>query len=169
MPRCVQRAAEMRRVPAVAHRAAASSLCWSPRTGDRPAHAGKGEAAGRWAPPLGRRQTKRPTLSKRARGVQTKKARLWRACTESVKEHEGPCASGASSAVRRIGRAHVPSHKKGPLSAGLVCLMLRVRCCVFGVACSVSKCLLRGSGSCVLVGVAGIRLARPRCQGRSSV
>ncbi len=73
MPRCVMRAAGLRRIPAVAHRAAASSRSRSPRAGERPGHGRNGEAAARWAPPCGRRQAKRPALSKRTRGVQTKK------------------------------------------------------------------------------------------------
>lgn len=57
------------------------------------------------------------------------------------------CASGDSSAIRPVRRAHVPSHKKGPLSAGLVCLLMR-------------------AGYCVLVG--GGFQSVPRCLGRSS-
>lgn len=145
VPRCVMRAAGLRRIPAVAHRAAASSHSRSPRAGERPGHGRNGEAAGRWAPPCGRRQAKRPALSKRTRGAQMKKARLWRACLGELQRTRG-------TRIRRFIRLPAVAGHTYPLINKARCRRAWFACCLFVAYCCLLVCL---SLDCLLL-VAGL-------------
>lgn len=156
VPRCVMRAAGLRRIPAVAHRAAASSHSRSPRAGERPGHGRNGEAAGRWAPPCGRRQAKRPALSKRTRGAQMKKARLWRACLGELQRTRG-------TRIRRFIRLPAVAGHTYPLINKARCRRAWFACCLFVAYCCLLVCL---SLDCLLLvaccGLAAARKVRRR-------